>query len=86
MTLLIKLNYYHYYIIIIEIIQFVQVIEDKSLVTKYGAHLAEHFKAVNDYKTAEKLYMECGMPKEAIQLYLETGKLNHFYISEQLNM
>lgn len=57
-------------------IKFVQVIEDKSLVTKYGAHLAEHFKAVNDYKTAERLYMECGMHKEAIQLYLETGRVN----------
>jgi len=49
------------------------VIEDKTLVTKYGSHLAEHFKTVNDYKTAEKLYMECGMHREAIQLYLETG-------------
>lgn len=57
-------------------IKFVQVIEDKSLVTKYGAHLAEHFKAVNDYKTAERLYMECGMHKEAIQLHLETGRVN----------
>ncbi|XP_025413024.1 intraflagellar transport protein 172 homolog isoform X3 [Sipha flava] len=53
--------------------QIMQVIEDKTLVTKYGAHLAEHFKTVNDLKTAEKLYMECGMHKEAIQLYLETG-------------
>ncbi|XP_026810375.1 intraflagellar transport protein 172 homolog isoform X2 [Rhopalosiphum maidis] len=53
--------------------QIMQVIEDKTLITKYGSHLAEHFKTVNDYKTAEKLYMECGMHREAIQLYLETG-------------
>ncbi|VVC40970.1 Armadillo-type fold,Tetratricopeptide-like helical domain [Cinara cedri] len=53
--------------------QIMQVIEDKTLVTKYGAHLADHFKTVNDYKTAEKLYMECGMYRQAIQLYLETG-------------
>ncbi|XP_050421465.1 intraflagellar transport protein 172 homolog [Adelges cooleyi] len=53
--------------------QIMQVIEDKSLVTKYGAHLANHFKSVNDVKTAEKLYMECGMYKEVIQLHLEAG-------------
>jgi hypothetical protein len=60
----------------VDLVRFIcklQVIEDKTLVTKYGAHLAEHFKTVNDLKTAEKLYMECGMHKEAIQLYLETG-------------
>jgi len=43
------------------------------LVTKYGGYLAEHFKAASDYKTAERLYMECGMYKEAVQLHLETG-------------
>lgn len=58
---------------IISIHYIIQVIEDKSLVTKYGAHLADHFKTINDYKTAEKLYMESGMYREAIQLYLETG-------------
>lgn len=57
-----------------------QVIEDKTLVTKYGSHLAEHFKTINDYKTAEKLYMECGMHREAINLYLETGKLHLFIV------
>lgn len=61
----------------------VQVIEDKTLVTKYGAHLADHFKTINDYKTAEKLYIECGMYREAIQLHLETGNggsFNGFFV------
>lgn len=58
---------------LIRFVHILQVIEDKTLVIKYGAHLAEHFKTVNDLKTAEKLYIECGMHKEAIQLYLETG-------------
>lgn len=57
-----------------------QVIEDKTLVTKYGGRLAEHFKTVSDYKTAERLYMECGMYKEAIQLHLETGARDFYYV------
>lgn len=58
-----------------------KVIEDKSLVTKYGAHLADHFKTINDFKTAEKLYIECEMHKEVIQLYLETGNVYFFLLN-----
>ncbi|XP_050543646.1 intraflagellar transport protein 172 homolog isoform X2 [Daktulosphaira vitifoliae] len=54
-------------------IQIMQVIEDKSLMTKYGKQLADHFKNVNDIKTAEKLFMECNMYNEVVQLHLETG-------------
>ncbi|KAJ1528639.1 hypothetical protein ONE63_007034 [Megalurothrips usitatus] len=53
--------------------QIIQVIKDNSIVEKYSVLLGQHFASVQDYSTAEKLYSQAGMFKEAVEMYNKAG-------------
>jgi hypothetical protein len=51
-----------------------QVFDDPQVVAKYYAQLGQHFASNQEYPTAEHLYIQAGMHKEAIDMYNKAGK------------
>lgn len=50
-----------------------QVIDDKKSVLKHYSQLGKHFAEIKDYRTAEQLFIDVQMYKEAIGMYIEAG-------------
>jgi hypothetical protein len=50
------------------------VFDDPQTVSKYYAQLGQHFASTQEYATAEHLYIQAGMYKEAINMYNQAGK------------
>lgn len=48
--------------------------DDPQTVSKYYAQLGQHFASNQEYSTAEHLYIQAGMYKEAIDMYNQAGK------------
>lgn len=48
--------------------------DDPEVVAKYYTHLGKHFASNQEYSTAEHLYIQAGMHKEAIDMYNQAGK------------
>ncbi|XP_060519882.1 intraflagellar transport protein 172 homolog [Cylas formicarius] len=60
-------------------VHIIKVVEDPDTVGKYGQVIAGYFVGVKDYATAEKLYLACGMYKEAVNVYNEAGQWDKAY-------
>lgn len=58
----------------LDILNFLQVFDDPQVVAKYFAELGQHFASNKEYSTAERLYIQAGMYKEAIDMYNQAGK------------
>jgi intraflagellar transport protein 172 len=56
------------------LLYFSQVFDDPQVVAKYYAQLGQHFASNQEYSTAERLYIQAGMFKEAIDMYNQAGK------------
>lgn len=52
-------------------------IEDKRSVKPYFTQLGKHFAAERDFAAAEKMFMEGGAPKEAVDMFCEAGEMPH---------
>jgi hypothetical protein len=52
------------------------VFDDPQTVSKYYAELGQHFASNQEYATAERLYIQAGMYKEAIDMYNQAGKFS----------
>lgn len=50
-----------------------QVIKDNSIVEKYSVIIGQHFASIQDFNSAEKLYSQAGMHKEAVEMYNKAG-------------
>lgn len=48
--------------------------DDPQTVSKYYAQLGQQFASTQEYATAERLYIQAGMYKEAIDMYNQAGK------------
>jgi hypothetical protein len=50
------------------------VFDDPRTVSKYYAQLGQQFASTQEYATAERLYIQAEMHKEAINMYNQAGK------------
>jgi hypothetical protein len=50
------------------------VFDDPQTVSKYYTQLGQQFASTQEYATAERLYVQAGMHKEAIDMYNQAGK------------
>ncbi|XP_063414390.1 intraflagellar transport protein 172 homolog isoform X2 [Mytilus trossulus] len=54
----------------------VQILElqDSTMSSKYYKKIADHYASIGDYEMAEKLYVEAGSTREAVDMYNNAGK------------
>ncbi|CAC5423828.1 IFT172 [Mytilus coruscus] len=54
----------------------VQILElqDSAMSSKYYKKIADHYASIGDYEMAEKLYVEAGSTREAVDMYNNAGK------------
>ncbi|KAJ3660531.1 hypothetical protein Zmor_004974 [Zophobas morio] len=55
-------------------VHIIRVIDDPDSVKKYYELIASHFAGIQEYSTAERLYLSCSMFKEAVDMYNEAGQ------------
>ncbi|XP_019769911.2 intraflagellar transport protein 172 homolog [Dendroctonus ponderosae] len=61
-------------------VHIIKVIDDVETVKTYYNTIASYFAGNKDYSIAEKLYVACGMYKEAVDMYNEAGQWDKAHI------
>ncbi|BFY99323.1 hypothetical protein BsWGS_02362 [Bradybaena similaris] len=48
--------------------------QDSAMAAKYYKKIGDHYASIGEYETAEKLYVEAGCNREAVDMYNKAGK------------